>query len=251
MKRVRVTEIGVLQACRLKWEYKYIKKLKRPESAMSAGRMAQGTAIHHGIEVGMLTGADPVEAALAKLEELTGRPERFTTGVRTAIAGVPKSMWQAPRPQVEDFLEVTYYEGNGVIIAGRPDFWLVTPEGDIEITDFKSTSSDEGSRLEAYEVFDWALLYYGVLVHDLLALEGHEPPPIYTRHIVLSTRGKHAIGAPKLLAGRRLTQVREHMVALALEVGTLPIIPTWSPIGCKWCEFADLDILRATGGSVE
>lgn len=232
-KRVSVTEIDTYNKCPRLWRYKFKDGLRTKELNQA---MVSGTAIHAGVEA-LSLGRDGVTAALDTLAELAGeRGERFKRGVLTALDGLPDWVAKVKSPVTEDKLEVVY---GSITVVGRPDIWF--QEGDtIEIWDYKSTSKDEDRRLSQYDQWNDQPRFYGVLLHDHLISQGINPPPIiYTGHIILSTRGKHAVGTPTILAGKLLDDTRERMLDLAAAVGEHETMHM-SAFNCGMCDFSKL-----------
>ena len=80
----RVSELATWQRCRWQWQYAYQLKAARPQTDgnYKAAYLAIGTAIHKGIEVGMLQAGDPLQAALHSLElQLGDGAKRYAAGV--------------------------------------------------------------------------------------------------------------------------------------------------------------------------
>lgn len=283
----RISELATWQRCRWQWQYAYQLRAARPQadSNYKAHYLAIGTAIHRGIEVGMLKAGSPVEAALQSLELQLGEgAARYAPGVERAIKSIPAVLWEKAVPQVEDEYAVLYHhefnydhiiaiiggrasykdvgwvarsEGkleelraigdrDDIIIYGHPDIWWKDEDG-ITILDYKSSSETDYDKLHAYDIFNLQLDYYGVLLHDLLKLQGFTVPPIYKQHVLISTAGKDAIvGQPKLLDGFRDDR-RQLMLGIASEITTLPLLPSPSTY-CAMCEFRSIDEIRLTGG---
>lgn len=239
MRRVSVTELEVWQQCRLKWEYKYRRKL-RPRPSATPSPLISGSAVHFGVEAG-LAGQDAAASALVALrrygEETAAKYER---GVLTALGGVPEWVWGVKLPQTEMKLEVVY--GEEVTVVGKPDLWYLDDEG-IHVVEFKTSGTDERARLERYETWNPQPLRYLALLSRVLPLSY----PTYSRHILLSTRGRHAVGEEELVSKERLVEVEREMVEIACEVGMLPLSPHWLGGGCDWCEFRSVDEVRFKG----
>ena len=133
-----------------------------------------------------------------------------------------------------------------IIIYGHPDIWWKDDDG-ITILDYKSSSETDYDKLHAYDIFNMQLDYYGVLLHDVLRLQGYDELPIYKQHVLISTAGKVAIeGQPKLLDKFR-DERRQLMLGIASEITTLPLLPSPSTY-CAMCEFRSIDEVRLTGG---
>lgn len=275
MKRVRVTELEEWQKCRGKHAFRYEHNMRRPPDDMneSAGRMASGSAVHHGIEVGLHGLGDPVEAAVDYLRDLVGpeKAHKFEKGLATAIAGFPEDAWTRPNPQTEIQYEVVYYNDGGVwtptndeklikkyegfayadpvMVAGKPDCWWYDDEGDIQLVDFKTSAKIDDDKLLLYEVFNRQLYRYAVLINDDFALQGVDCPPIYVTHYLLGTQGKHLFGQPKPVTKKRMNLIRQDMASLADEVGSLPLTYSES-VMCGYCDYRTVCEVRLTGGDI-
>lgn len=257
---VWVTELDTWQECKYKHQLDRVERLEPvPVPDAPPSPMLSGKAIHFGIEAGLLASATKedgfvidrqaaaIHAAHLYLDESGG--ERFKKGAEAAIRGVPQEIWDAALPQSETRLSVTYGD---VTIVGRPDHWVYAPDA-ITVTDWKSTSKDESDRLERYELFNTQLKFYAVLLADHLRAEGHDTPPLYTRHLVLSTRGKHAYGSPKLLSREVETWARMRMLEVAYEIvedRPVGFGYAWPDTGCGWCDFNPICIGHLTGADV-
>lgn len=259
--RISVSELLDWQRCRLLWYYKYARRLQTKPDDNKTTPQRSGQAIHFGIESGMLapTGADKLSTALSAarlyLEEYGAYDSgRFWNGVESGIRGVPVDFWEAERPQVEDTLTVTYdISGSPVTVVGRPDHWLYSNDA-IVITDYKSTSKDEAGLLTKLEIWNMQVRYYAVLIHDWLVSLNKHVPPVYTRHMILSTRGKHAYGCPKLLSPSDMNFSRKSMqdTAEAIMRGSTGDLSDGSyMMSCEWCDFGPIDIVGLTGGNRE
>ena len=265
-KRVSVTEVAVWRECRWRHEQHYEQRLQLiPDPERDTNYLASGSAIHFGIAYGLHQGkGDPVGAAVnaarAYLESHVGETARLLPGVERAIEGVPQEVWDTVSPQTEGELVQEYWRwevdtdiSNSVTIVGVPDLWYWKEGEGIFITDYKSTSKDEQDRLEKYELWNMQLPFYGVLVTDYWAAKLDLYPPIYLRHLVLSTRGKHAVGSYKLLTTARTKQAREMMVGAAFEIvgareqSFLDAAPSF---GCSFCDYERLCTAHITGADV-
>lgn len=250
---IRVTSLSTWQECRYKHHLSRGGWRLRPTASSGLSPQMSGTAIHFGIEAGLLAApgrnrvAVAVESANAYLDHLGG--DRYRQGVYTALQGVPQEVWDTVNPQSEQRITVEY---DLFFLTGKPDLWTYTQDA-IIITDFKSTSKDEQDRLEKMQLFNMQPRYYGVLLTAWLVSQGREPPPVYTRHLVLSTRGKHVYGVPQLLseAGQRRTQDMMlkigHEIAAAKDISFLDATVSAS---CTWCEYQDLCVSHLTDGDI-
>jgi hypothetical protein len=282
MKRVSITEIQAWQHCRLKWHYQYERKLRLkvdPEELEDLSYLVSGQAIHFGIEAGILLPVDGFtrqdkakEAALVYLHNELGEEgaRRYIKGVGRAIDGLPQEVWEMAMPQSETKLEVVYSRDGklyplakdqvvadlalkvteGLItIVGVPDAWYEN-NGAIYIQEYKSTGSDEQKKFSNYELWSQQIGQYAVLLHDSLVQQYITPPTIMSRHILLSTRGKHVVGIPKPHPKKRLDMERAWMVEAASEVGELPKTPTRGTL-CGWCSYGAIDLGLLTGADVD
>lgn len=250
--RIRVTELDDWQTCRLAWWYKWRAGLRPVKEAASSPAMS-GRAVHFGIEAGLLkrTGPDgAVQAATMFLESKGEGSARFAVGVETAIRGVPDYIWKLPLPQSEDEVEALSIDGD-VVFVGRPDVWWVDEDG-LTVVDFKSTSSDEMNKQARYQMWNLQPRYYAVMLKEA----GRVPQdlPVYIHQMVLSTRGKHAIGVPWLVPERLLDQAwgRMHDASRVIRhATTVTIAQAHLGAHCEWCDYAPIDEAILTGGDAE
>jgi hypothetical protein len=255
--RVTVSELEQWVECPLKWYYSHVRRLRAKPDPEAFNPGASGTAIHKGVEAGLLRapGTQPRRVAMDAIQtylEVSGGG-RYLRGAEAAISGVPDELWNREAPQAEDQLEVEYPLGEEkLLVVGRPDLWY--RDGDsLVIVDFKSTAKDEHDRLLTYQTWNMQVRYYAVMLHDTLA----RGMPVYTRHVVLSTRGKHAVGAPYLVSPGMLNETRDRMLELALAISNRPTdeglvrIAHYSRACPIICDYAPIDEIRLTGGNVE
>ncbi|HHT9130868.1 MAG TPA: PD-(D/E)XK nuclease family protein [Candidatus Tripitaka californicus] len=257
-RRVSVTEIAVWRECRWRHELHYEQRLQLiPDPERDNNYLVSGSAVHFGIEYGIHSGGieAAITAARTYLESHAGETARLMPGVERAILGVPAELWTIPLPQTEGVVEVRYnQEADPFTVVGIPDHWYWKEEEGVFITDYKSTSKDEIDRLDRYEVWNLQLPFYGVLINDWWEGRGRgAAPPVYLRHAVLSTRGKHAIGAYKLLTLQRLRLARNVMLRAAYEIvesreqSFLDAAPSG---GCAFCDYEHLCTAYLTGADV-
>ena len=258
--RISVTELDNWVDCHRKW-YLSNKMGYRPKpEEVGVSPTLSGSAIHFGIEAGLgrPKNAEPytyaLEAATTFLEAHGEGSERYRRGVHAALLGVPKEYWSASHMS-EDKMVLEYVIPNGEIInmVGVPDIWFYDGAGAIIIVDMKSTSKEESDRAMTYQLWNMQPHFYAVLLEDYLRHEGIEVPPIYVKHDILSTRGKHFYGEPQLTTKGHRQRMRDRMLLLAgqiaeahkhehsvFESGKLSYM-------CKMCDFADVDALALTG----
>lgn len=249
---IRVTGLLTWQECR--YRYRLSQSLRRkPHEGSGLSPQMSGSAIHFGIEAGLAAEAGrdrravAHEAANTYLDRFGA--DRYRNGVHTALDGVPEEVWAATNPQSEQRITVEYGD---FTLTGKPDYWTYEPDA-IIITDFKSTSKDEQDRLDRLQLFNMQPRFYAVLLATWLMLNGHKPPPFYTRHLVLSTRGKHLLGAPWLLTDEVFEASHQMMLRLAHEIaaaGVTSFIDATVSSSCAWCEFQDLCTGHLTGADV-
>ena len=246
---IRVTSLSTWQECRYKYHLSASGLRPRPGDSSGLSPQLSGTAIHFGIEAGLLWHRDEAvnvtidrratahKAADTYLDRLGG--DRYRQGVHTAIDGVPTEVWETINPQSEQRYSIEY---DTFILTGKPDLWTYSEDA-IIITDFKSTSKDEQDRLQKLQLFNMQPRYYGVLLTAWLVSQGREPPPVYTRHLVLSTRGKHAYGQPQLLSEHGWRQAQDMMLRIGREIaasGEISFLDATVSGSCAWCEYQDL-----------
>lgn len=250
---IRVTSLSTWQECRYKYHLSTTGLRLKPGEGSGLSPQTSGTAIHFGIEAGLLAAAESdrravaVQAADTYINRLGG--DRYRQGVYTAIQGVPQEVWDTVNPQSEQRITVEY---DTFILTGKPDLWTYSEDA-IVITDFKSTSKDEQDRLQNMQLFNMQPRYYGVLLTAWLVGQGREPPPVYTRHLVLSTRGKHVYGAPQLMSVD-LWQKSASMMMLAAEdiaaSGRIGFLEASVSPSCAWCDYQDICVSHLTGADV-
>lgn len=265
--RVSVTELDQWQVCRMKWYYAQRLGLRpRPEEAGVSPTLS-GSAIHFGLEAGLgrVAGANPMVAALegafTYLEAHGVGGARYKKGVQAALLGVPEEYWTNTAHVAEEKLEVDY-DGevigwSDVTMVGKPDIYFYN-DNSITIVDAKSSSKDEADRALAYQQWNMQPHYYAVLLEDHFLANNWEVPPIYIKHTILSTRGKHFYGAPYLVGVKHRIKIRERMLKLASEIameghGRPLDVFTDGRIEymCKMCDFESLDALALTGRDTE
>ena len=251
---IRVTSLSTWQECRYKYHLNTSGLWLRLGDSSGLSPQLSGTAIHFGIEAGLLAapGRNKVsvatEAANTYLDRLGG--DRYRQGVYTAIQGVPPEVWETVNPQSEQRYSVEY---DTFILTGKPDLWTYSEDA-IVITDFKSTSKDEQDRLQKLQLFNMQPRYYGVLLIAWLVSQGREPPPVYTRHLVLSTRGKHVYGVPQLLSEWGWRQAQDMMLRIGREIAAsekTSFLDATVSGSCTWCEFQDLCVGHLTGADTD
>lgn len=242
--------------CRYAHTLRYVEELQpKAEGQPIATPLTSGSAIHFGIEAALLKGTGLPGARLAADQYLNNRGEsgeRFRRGVHTALEGVPAEVWTAHIPQVEDELSYVYQPGD-IKILGKPDLWEYDENG-IYITDYKSTSKDETDRLERYEMWNVNTPFYGVLLSDYLGSEKGFDPPVYVRHIVLSTRGRPAIAQFKPLTRRKIRLMRTMMLGTATQILTergVDFTGAHPDIFCDGCDFAPVCRGHLTNADVD
>lgn len=241
---ISITELEDWQQCSLLHHFKYGLRLRPPTDEINY-IMLSGRAIHFGVESAILRGRDTaVDAATTFLAQYGDVGERFINGVQTALAGIPDWVFEVPTPQVEAPIEVEYQD---VIVRGRPDLWWY--DGDsIHIVDFKSTSKDEVDKLARYQMWNMQPRRYGVLVRDSL----NRPFPVYTRHIMLSTRGKHIEGRPLLLTEPLLVKVQREMQIIAWQIAVQGTeAPPHYGSHCGFCDYNTICEVQLTGGNID
>lgn len=240
-----VTELSEWLECRLMWYYKHSLRLRRRRQEAGV-TMGSGAAIHFGLQV-LLSGQGKEAAIVAATEHLRHglgeeKARKYEKGVGLALEGVPDYLTHLSVVQ-EDRLEVKY---DATSVIGKPDLYYLDDDG-LFIVEFKTTSSDEEERLDRYEMWNPQLRFYAVLLHDYLTQLGKPVPPIYTHHILLSTRGRPALGVPTLMRNKALEEWRGLMVELANEVGRGTIMPHYSEMGCSWCDYGIVCLARLSG----
>ena len=251
--RVSVTELSEWQECPQRWRYARVLGLRR-KPGDTASPLISGSAIHAGIEGGLLLGKDrAMEAANSYLAQYGPAAEKYVAGASRALGCVPEHLWSIHNPQAETPLSVVYQPTADIRVEmrGRPDCWYYKDDVGLVIWEFKSTSSDEVSRLEQYTLWNMQPRYYAVLLLDTLAKD----LPVYTAHAVLSTRGKGAVGEPTLLPKSQIKHARSHMLDIAVRVASARIDPTLVVphygFHCNWCEFAPIDEGVLTGADTQ
>ena len=251
---IRVTSLLTWHECKYKYYLSSQGWRLKPGDGSGLSPQVSGSAVHFGIEAGLLntSGRNKLSVAIEAADAYIARlgAGRYSQGVHTAIQGVPPEIWETHNPQAEQRVSVEY---DKFILTGKPDLWTYEPDA-IVITDFKSTSKDEGSRLEKLQLFNMQVRYYGVLLTAWLISKGHEPPPVYTRHIVLSTRGKHVYGVPQLMTND-LFQKSAAMMMLAADDITyserISFLEANVSPACSWCEFQDICVGHLTGSDTD
>jgi hypothetical protein len=265
---ISVTELDDFQRCPLHWYYRTRRGLKPiPEEVGGVNPMLSGSAIHFGLEAGLNTEgtADKkrlagLQAAALYLETHGDESGRLKRGVEAALNAAPGYVWETENPVTEARTFLSYQEGDDLItLTGKPDVWSYDGNR-ILIEDYKSTSKDEWKKLEEYEAWNMQPRYYGVLLSKWLTLEKNLEyvPPVFTRHVVLSTRGRTAVGQPKLLTQDVYDEAEKRMLWQAREVvqrGHQSTPSLWkdakvNPL-CSWCEYAPIDLVALTGGDPE
>lgn len=247
---IRVTELSTWQECHYKYHLSASGLRLRPQESSGLSPQMSGTAIHFGIEAGLLaaSGRDKATVAHAAANVYLDRfgADRYRAGVHTAIDGITPEIWATQEPQAEQRIFMEY---DTFILTGKPDLWTYSADA-IDIIDFKSTSKDEQDRLDKMQLFNMQPRYYGVLLTAWLVVQGREAPPVYTRHIVLSTRGKHVYGAPHLVTDSmwRVAQAMILKIGHAI-VAQQAVTFVDATIGshCVWCEFQDICVGHLTG----
>ena len=253
-KRVSVTEMDTWLACRMEYYLKYVRRLRKKEDATAeegVSPLISGRTIHEAIEAGILSGKGAVvakEAADTILSALGDQADRYKPGVERALTSVPAFIWKLKLPQSETKFEIPYHgqdcDGTTcgldcVLIVGKPDVWSMEKRDGIDIItieEFKTASTDEKDKLDRYQAWATQPNYYAVLLNDWIVSMGKEPPLIYIRFTVLSTRGKPAtVGPARLVTGSMLNYWRRHMLATAREVNNAEIIPNYG-FNCNWCD---------------
>ena len=98
MYKVRVTSLNDWLRCRLLWKYKHHDLFALKPGAAELGPRTSGTAVHKGVEAGLLRaeGRDAFEAAsegaslyLATVEG----GQKYEKGALRALSGVPNFFW--------------------------------------------------------------------------------------------------------------------------------------------------------------
>ena len=242
-KRVSITEMGVWQRCHLQWHYQYRLRLKSKTAVLNP-YMLSGSAVHFGIEAGLLLGPQAAEdAAVTYLKaEVGDKGERYVKGVSHALKGIPEWAWRVASPQSEMKLTI---EVGQVTIVGKPDLWWVDDDG-LHVVEFKSTSKNPSEKLREYERWNQQPWRYAVLLRAFLP--GLRDIQTGVKHVVLSTNEESVEGEEIPCTPARLRLVEETMVQLAQEVGIEPIVGVFEPFICEGCNFADLDEVLLTGG---
>ncbi len=265
MERIRISVTAIDQWVDCKMKYHYAQELglrPRPEEEEVSPTLS-GSAIHFGVEAGM--NCDPEEnpvivaheAALTYLYAHEGNVQRYEKGVKTALLGVPQEYWESGHHVSEDKLEVDYgvqtnvtVDPVAVTIVGKPDIYFYDGQS-LVIVDLKSSGSDEAQRALRYQQWNMQVWYYAALLEDWLHSQGKNIPPIYVKHTILSTRGKHFHGQPYLLGGKGRDNARTRLLRVAQEIveqgdynvfldGKLNYM-------CSMCDFAEVDALALTG----
>lgn len=235
--RISISDLDTWQECQLRYHYS---RLWKPVS--DDRNMAIGAAVHRGIEVGILLGRErALEAAAAALGDTDSLDA--LNQVQTALNGVPQEYWGKRAPQAE--LKLEWRAAPDLELVGVPDLWYVDGDG-IHVVEFKTTASDETSRLATYERWSPQVERYGVLIRHVVA--GVSGLPIWGRFVVLSRRGKHAYGHEAALTAQRLEAAENEMLAIARQIINSPIeLPTWS-YACERCPYATVDEVMRSGG---
>ncbi len=258
--KVRISELDTWLRCKLLWKYQYLDLREKITDPEEHSPRLSGSAIHKGVEAMLLSeknyrqiGTEALDSYLA-LYEGGGK---YRAGGITALMGVPEELLGRADFVVEDEIEVYYtVEGPPVTVYGHPDLWFHA-DGGITIVDFKSTSKDEWQKLSWYQTWNLQPRYYAVLLHDWLEEQGVIPPPFYFQHIILSTRGKHAVGAELPLLSEEMDQARSRMlyiagqIAHAAEHETIGFKDAFFSSLCQSCDFAPVDEILLVGGQVD
>ena len=262
--RVSITELEQFVTCRMEWYYAQKLGLRPKPEEKTVSPTLSGSAIHFGLEAGMNRGRgeNPVvvalNAATTFLEAHGEGAGRYMKGAQQALLGVPENYWESENHVSEQKIEVDYEAPNGCLVqvVGKPDIWFHDENG-IVIVDAKSSGKDEHERALAYQQWNLQVHYYSVLLEDWLTEQGKVVPPIYVKHTVLSTRGKHFYGQPYLMGKNHREKIRQRMLRIAGEIASVHDqemdVFTDGRIEymCKGCDFAELDTLALTGRPID
>ena len=270
MHKVRISELDTWLRCKLLWKYQYLDQWEKITDPEEHSPRLSGSAIHKGVEAMLISeknqrqiGTEALDSYLALYEG----GQKYRAGGITALMGVPDELLGRADLVVEDEVEVSYpyLVGAGehsaapkvpVTVYGHPDLWFHA-DGGITVVDFKSTSKDEWQKLSWYQTWNLQPRYYAVLLHDWLKERGVIPPPFYTQHIILSTRGKHAAGTELLILPSEMDEARARMlyiagqIAHAAEHETIGFKDAFFSSLCQSCDFAPVDEILLTGGQVD
>lgn len=258
--KVRISELDTWLRCKLLWKYRYLDQWEKVTDPEEHSPRLSGSAIHKAIEAMLLSeknqrqiGTEALDSYLALYEG----GKKYRAGGITALMGVPDYLLGRADLVVEDEVEVYYtVEGPPVTVYGHPDLWFHA-EGGITIVDFKSTSKDEWQKLSWYQTWNLQPRYYAVLLHDWLKEQGKALPPFYTQHIIVSTRGKHALGTELLILPSEMDEARSRMlyiagqIAHAAEHETIGFKDAFFSSLCQNCDFALVDEILLVGGEVD
>ena len=263
--RVSVTELDTWLECKVKWYYSWklgLRPVADEEDGVSP--LISGRTVDFGVQAGLLRepGQDALSvafrAAALYLAQHGEKATKYIRGVEAAISGMPQAMWDVVSPQSQHKMEIPW---GPVTFVGKPDLWYMTENG-IYIVDFKSTSKDEWERLLLMQTTNLQPQIYAVLLNEWLLNQGKTVPPLYATHLVLSTRGKHAYGVPRLVSPEHISALSGRIDSVVAEmVRMADPLAAMSPVerlynhgrisyACRGCDFFAIDEGGLTGADM-